>query len=389
MQVRLPAFVEKVAAQVIAWRRHLHAHPELSFAEHETTRYITAQLTAMGLSPQHPTPTGAVVVIEGNRPGRTVAVRADIDALPIQEENTCSYVSQRPGVMHACGHDGHAAILLGLARVLSDNRDFAGRVKLLFQPAEELPPGGALSLIAAGALADVDAVFGLHLIANVPVGQAAIRPGPMMACADAFTVTVRGKGGHGSAPHETVDSIVVAAQVVLALQTVVSRRLKPGRAAVVTVGMVQGGSAFNIVAPATELKGTVRCLEPALRQVIKDEMERIISHTCAAAGAGYSFAYHDGYPSVVNEPAMTTLMAGAAAQVLGRGQVHEQEPVMGGEDFAYYLQQRPGAFLFLGSGNPDKGADAPHHSPQFDIDEDSLAYGVAILHQTVNDYLRG
>ena len=371
--------VRALAADLIAWRRHLHAHPELSFQERDTAAWVAAQLERLGIAPDRPTETGVVGVIEGGRPGPTVALRADLDALPVQEENDVPYASRRPGVMHACGHDGHTAILLGVARVLQAERErLAGRVKLVFQPAEERPPGGALPLIEAGVLEGVAAVVGLHLWVDLPAGTAAVSPGPVMAHAEEFRVTIAGSGGHGSQPHQGVDAVLVAAQVVLNLQTVVSRRVDPRRPAVVSVGTIQGGYAFNVLAPSATLAGTIRTFDEETRRRVHAEMERIVAHTCAMAGADGRIEFFGGYPAVVNDPAVAEAVA-EAARVVDHRRVLPQEPSLGGEDFAYYAQRVPACYFFLGAGNPAKGIVHPHHHPRFDIDEDVLPLGVEIL----------
>ncbi len=379
MLERLSNAVRESAEELRAWRRHLHAHPELSFEEHETTEWLAQRMSEWGISYTRPTPTGLVGLIEGSRPGKTIAVRADIDALPIQEENGFDFRSSRPGVMHACGHDGHTAILLGLSRFLSQNRDFPGRVKLLFQPAEEKPPGGARQFVEAGVLDDVDACIGLHLMANLPTGKAGITAGPMMANSDGFQARIQGRGGHGSAPHQTVDAVMVACNAVVNLQTVVSRKVDPTRPAVVSVGSVHAGTTFNVIADSAELKGTVRSFHPDVRQLLHDEIKRTLETTCAMYGATLHFEYDWGYPAVVNHPEITAVMREAAGEVLGTENVVEQEPLMGGEDFAYYGEKVPAAFLFVGCQNPSVGAEWPHHHPRFTVDEDALPYGMEIL----------
>lgn len=371
-----------LAADLVGWRRRLHAHPELAFQEYDTARFIAGTLEGMGVTVQRPTETGVVADI-GPPGGRTVALRADIDALPIREENRVDYASTRPGVMHACGHDGHVAMLLGAARVLSELAGvLPGRVRLIFQPAEEVPPGGAMAMIEAGVLDGVDAAVGLHLWADLPAGRVAVRSGTVMANADEFRITIRGCGGHGSQPHRAVDAVVVAAQTVLNLQTVVSRRIDPLRPAVITVGTVQAGFAFNVIAPAATLTGTVRTLDEETRSFIRAEMARIVEHTCAMAGAEGEFEFFGGYPAVVNHPGVTAVAAEAAAEVLGPDAPAETEPSMGGEDFAHYSLRVPSTYIFLGAANPAKGIIHPHHHPCFDIDEDVLPAGVELLVRT-------
>ena len=372
----------------MTWRRHLHSHPEVGFEEFATTQFVIDTLAEMGIEASRPGSTGAVADIAGGRPGPTVAVRADIDALPVQEESEIDYRSVNPGRMHACGHDGHTAIVLGLAGVLSKEREkLPGRVRLLFQPAEEKPPGGAQALIKAGALEGVSHVIGLHLWSELPTGTAGIAPGPLMANADEFSVTIIGRGGHGSAPQQAIDSIVLAAQYVMALQTIVSRRVDPLKPAVVSVGTIHGGFTFNVIAPETTVTGTVRSFDAGTRDLIEAEMERIVKAVCAQAGAEYRYEFRRGYPAVVNDPEVTEIFTRSAQSILGRDAVVQHPPVMGGEDFAYYAQVVPSAFLFLGARNPDKGANYPHHHPRFNIDEDALPIGVEVLRRAVYDLL--
>lgn len=379
MNAQLIPRTQELAEQVIAWRRYLHTHPELSFEEYETSRFIQQQLSEWGIPFTLPADTSVVGVIEGNRPGPTVAVRADIDALPIQEQNAFDFASSRPGVMHACGHDGHAAILLGLAKILSESPDFPGRVKLLFQAAEEKPPGGAIHLVQAGVLDDVDHVIGLHLMADRPAGTAFISTGTNTANSDRFSCTITGKGGHGAMPHTTVDALLVSTQVVTALQTIVSRRVSPTRPAVLTIGSLQAGSAPNVIAHEATFAGTVRTFDAEVQEQVMAELDRVIAGVCLSAGATYALAYVKGYPSQFNHPHESAVLADAARAILGEGQVHSQEPQMGGEDFAYYTQVKPGAYLWLGAGNEAKGIIYPHHHPRFSVDDEALPVGLEVL----------
>lgn len=366
-------------------RRHLHMHPELSFQEHETTRYIDAALRGVGLSPVRRTPTGLWADIDSGRPGRTVLVRADIDALPIDEQNDFAFRSTRPGVMHACGHDGHTATLLGVTRLLLERRgEFDGRVRVLFQPAEETLPGGALQMIAAGVLDGVDRAIGLHLWAEIPsgplpLGRATIAAGPFMATADNFTIRVHGKGGHGALPHRSIDALTCAAQIVVSLQQVVSRETDPMRAAVVTCGTLTAGTNSNIIAQEAVITGTVRTFESETKAAVRRAIARIAGHTAEALGAQAEVEYTDGYPTLVNDIGVTELLSSVAQEVLGEDAMIPGEPVMAGEDFAYYLQRVPGAYLFLGAGNPEIGATYPNHHPNFTVDERALPLGAAVL----------
>lgn len=366
-------------------RRHLHMYPELSFQEHETTKYIEAALEEIGLSAVRRTATGLWADIDGAGPGRTVLVRADIDALPIAERNEFAFRSTREGVMHACGHDGHTSILLGVARLLMERRtDMSGRVRLLFQPAEETLPGGAIDMIEAGVLEGVDAAIGLHLWAEIPsgplpLGRATICAGPMMATADNFTVRVHGRGGHGALPHRSVDALTCAAQTVVALQQVVSRATDPMRSAVVTCGTLTAGTNSNIIAQEAVITGTVRTFDTETRASVRAALERIVRHTAEAFSATADFEYVDGYPTLVNDLAVTELFMDVVRDLLGEDAMIPGEAMMAGEDFAYYLRRVPGAYLFLGAGNPEVGAEFANHHPNFTIDEAALPLGAAVL----------
>lgn len=374
-------------SQLATWRRHLHQHPELSFQEHATQQYILHELTALGLSPRPLAKTGVVVDL-GDFPSGGVALRADIDALPLTEETALPFQSENPGVMHACGHDGHTAMLLGVAKVLSTQRDsLPGRVRLLFQPAEEKIPGGARDLIEAGALDGMDRVLGLHLSSDLPTGQAGAYYGAQTANADTFTIRIEGKGGHGSQPESAVDPIVVAAELVLALQTVVSRNISPRRAAVVTVGTIQSGSNFNIIAPRATLTGTVRTFSADDRALIQERIASLADLISRAHGAAAHVDYGVGYPSVVNTTAETDIVYSVIRRVLGAEGAVPVEPMMAGEDFSYYQHRVPGTFLMLGCGNAEAGARFPHHHPQFTLDEEALPLGTAILAQAALEFL--
>ena len=379
MRERLATASRAMAPVLAEWRQYLHAHPELSFAEYETTEWLAAKLTAWQIPYSRPTPTGLVGVIEGRRPGKTIAVRADIDALPITEETGLACASTRPGVMHACGHDGHTAILLGLAKFLAEHRDFPGRVKLLFQPAEEKPPGGAKAFVEAGVLDDVSACIGLHLMSDIPSGKAGIFAGAMMANSDGFSARIQGRGGHGASPHQTVDAVMVACNAVVNLQTVVARKVDPIAPSVVTVGAIHAGTTFNIIADTAELKGTLRCFDTQVRRQLQDEVRRTLQATCEMYGATCEITWNLGYPALVNHPEITAVLQASAAEVLGAENVFAPRPTMGGEDFAYYALKVPAAFIWVGARNPEVGAQWEHHHPKFTIDEAALPGGLEIL----------
>jgi amidohydrolase len=372
--------------QAIAWRRHLHAHPELSFEEVETSRFVEETLRSFdGFELERPTPTSVVARLRGGRPGKVLALRADMDALPIQEETGLPFASLRPGVMHACGHDSHTAILLASAQALSERRDrLGGEVRFLFQHAEEKPPGGARQLVEAGALEGVDAVVGIHLFADEPVGTISVPAGPRTAAADTFSIEIRGAGGHAALPHETVDSVVVAAQVVTNLQQIVSREVDPIKSAVVSVTRFHAGTADNIIPEVVELGGTVRTYDPEVRASVRESIDRILHGITDAHRASYRFDYTEGYAALHNDPEAAALVEGAARAELGDDAIRHTPPIMGGEDFSAYLEAAPGAFFIVGAGG--KGS-PPHHHPRFTIDEAAIRPGIAVFVRTALDYL--
>lgn len=381
MQNQLAAATQKWKPHLIEWRRHLHTNPELSFEEYETTAWLARKMEEWAIPYTRPTPTGLVGLIEGNRPGKTIAIRADIDALPIQEENTFSFRSTKDGIMHACGHDGHTAILLGVTQFFSQNRDFSGRIKLLFQPAEERAPGGALAFVEAGVLDQVDACIGLHLYSATPTTTAAVSAGPITANSDGFRAVIRGRGGHGAAPHKTVDAVMVACHAVLNLQTIVSRKIDPIRPSVISVGAIHAGKAGNVIADTAEIRGTVRSYHDDVRLQLQEEIQRTLAATCTMHGADVELDYTLGYPACVNHPDVSAVMHEVACTVLGTQNVTVAEPLMGGEDFAYYGTKVPSSFLFLGCRNPAEGAEWEHHHPRFTVDEAALPLGMNILGQ--------
>jgi len=382
--------IQALQPQLVQWRRALHQRPELGFQEVETAARVAALLRSWGYQPQTGVArTGVVAVITGSRPGPVLGLRADMDALPIQEQNAVPYRSQIPGVMHACGHDGHTAILLGVAHYLAHHREhLRGTVKLIFQPAEE-GPGGAKPMIAAGVLEHprVEAMFGLHLWNDLPAGAVGVRSGPLMAASDFFSCRIQGRGGHGAKPQQTVDALMVAAQVVVALQTVVARQMDPLEPVVVTVGELHAGQARNVIADQATLGGTVRYFNPDLASVLPRQIETIIGGVCAAYGARYEWNYEYMYPPLVNDPAMTELVRQVAQQVVEPelGVVPNCQ-TLGGEDMAFFLQEVPGCYFFLGSANPAKGLDFPHHHPRFDFDEQVLSLGVELLVRCLEQY---
>lgn len=366
---------------VVQTRRHLHQYPELSFHERETAAFVAAELRGAGLEPQEGVGGGFGVVadLEGGRPGPSLALRADFDALPLQEPVGLPFRSVHTGVMHACGHDANTAILLATARALASVREqVPGRVRCLFQPAEELPPGGALGMIEAGCLEGIEAIFGLHQ-AESDAGKIHLTPGPILASADTFTLTVTGKGGHASQPEDGVDTIQVAANLVTALHQIVSRRVAPRASAVLTVGTLRGGTKDNILADEATLTGTIRALHPAIRTALQADMEAVARGVAQSWGAGYQLAFAPGYPVLVNDEAMTVVAQRAAAFALGPDAVLVSgwPPGMPGDDFARYLERVPGCLAGLGVGTPGSPERPTVHRPTYLLDEAALPYGVA------------
>nr|WP_052002132.1 M20 family metallopeptidase [Halalkalibacter wakoensis] len=374
---------------MVELRRMFHAEPELSFQEVNTPNYIADYLERLGVEVKRNVGgRGVVGYIRGGKPGKTVALRADFDALPIQEETGLPFASNVQGVMHACGHDGHTATLLVLAKVLMEYREqIEGTVVLIHQFAEELAPGGAIEMIKAGCLDGVDVIFGTHLWSTMPLGHIGYRQGPIMAAADKFELTIRGRGGHGASPHETVDSITVASSVVSQLQQIVSRNVDPLKSAVVTVGSFHAGGPFNVIADSATLVGTVRTFDSSVQDFIIERMEQITNGICLAMGADYELDYKKGYPAVVNDVTETEQFIDAAIQVQDDVIVHQMEPVMGGEDFAYYLQHVPGTFFFTGAGNENEGIVYPHHHPKFDFDEKAMLIAAKCLASSAIQFL--
>ncbi|WP_019419248.1 M20 metallopeptidase family protein [Paenibacillus sp. OSY-SE] len=360
--------------QIVSWRRHLHQHPELSFQETNTAKFIAEQLTSFGIEVKVGVGGGGVIgYLRGKQAGPTIAFRADFDALPIHEENDVPYKSTVDGVMHACGHDGHTSTLLGVAKVLSGYREqLQGTLVFIFQHAEEKPPGGAKLMIEDGALDGVDYIYGAHLSSEIPLGQIGLREGAFMAAADAFAITIQGKGGHGAKPHQTVDALVIGSQLVQALQHIVARRVNPLHSAVVTVGVFQAGTAFNVIADKARMEGTVRTFDQAVREQIETDIRSITKGISEANDAGHDVAYTYGYPALVNPHTETEQLRGLIADLLGNDVFYDQQPSMGAEDFAYYLQHKPGAFFNVGSRNESQDTAYPHHHPRFDIDEQAL-----------------
>jgi amidohydrolase len=399
---------DTVESKVVAWRRDIHQHPELGNREVRTSALVAAHLESLGYEVRRNVGvTGVVAVLRGGRPGPVVALRADMDALPVTEEVDLpfaskvrtTYAGKQTGVMHACGHDTHVAMLMGAAEALAAVRErLPGTVKLLFQPAEEGPPegeeGGALLMLKEGAFDDPrpDVVFGLHIGSMLNVGEIGYRPGPAMAAADVLRIVVKGRQTHGSAPWGGVDPIVTASQIVMGLQTIVSRQVNIAKEpAVVSIGGIDGGIRFNIIPDRVTMVGTVRTFDEALRDDIHERIRRTAENIAEAQGATAEVTIEKPYAVTVNNPALTARMLPTLNRIAGAGNVQLRDRLMGAEDFSYFAQRAPGLFLFLG-GTP-KGVDpatvAYNHSPRFSIDESALKLGVRTLLHLTGDYLEG
>jgi len=377
--------IEELTPQILDWRRDFHRHPEVAFREERTSRVLKDYLEGLGLPVRILAKTGLRADLAGQSGEKTIALRADMDALPLQEEGEQDYKSENPGAMHACGHDGHMAILMAVAQILSElKNDFKGKVVFLFQPSEELPPGGAKPMIEEGALEGVDAIFGLHLWQGVPTGSIGTGKGALMAAADNFSILVKGRGGHGSMPHQTVDPIYAASQLVNNAQSIVSRNVDPLKPAVVSFGLIQGGTINNIIPDEVLLKGTVRSFDPLVQELAEKRLQAVAEETCRAVGAEAGFFYEKGYPALINHAAETEFLLDVMSTTLGRDRIVDFDPIMGGEDFAYYLQKIPGAFFFFGSGDR---MPYPHHHPRFDIDEKALPEAALLMTSLALQYL--
>ena len=375
---------KRIEPEIIRTRRALHQHPELSYKEQWTSGFVAGRLRKLGVGVKTGVGgTGVVGILEGTRKGKVVALRADMDALPVRELSDVPFRSRADGVMHACGHDTHMAMLLGAARLLAGHRDeLSGTVKFFFQPAEEHGGrGGALPMIEAGAMEDpkVDYVFGLHISNGERSGEIGVKEGAVMAAPDTFKVKIIGRGGHGSAPHETVDPVYLAAHVILALQGISSRMIDPVRPFVITVGAVHSGTKENIIPDFAQLEGTIRTLDEATRRRAKKKVEEVVSGVCRSFGASAEVEFEkDAYPVTVNDQ-RTTQRAVRVLRSIPGVRVRRMDAIMGGEDFSRFLQRAPGTFYFLGTKNQAKGCVYPNHSAKFKVDEEVLKFGSASL----------
>lgn len=378
--------LDELYSEMVDIRRYLHQYPELSFQETKTAQYIADFYEELEIPYQKNVGgNGVIATLKGGKPGKTVALRADFDGLPIQDEKDVPYKSKVDGVMHACGHDGHTATLLTLAKTMTSFQDdLQGTIVFVHQHAEEYAPGGAKPIVESGALDHVDAIFGTHLWATTPFGVLQTSKNAFMAGADRFEITIQGQGGHGAYPHETKDAIVLGTQLVSQLQQIVSRRLDPLETAVVTTGVFEAGTTFNVIADTARLVGTVRYLNTDVQDKIIDEMEKIIKGVCVANDADYTFDYVKGYPPLVNHKNEAELVLKAGSEIEDIHTTEEVKPVMGGEDFAYYTIAKPGAYFFTGAQK--EGNEYPHHHPKFDIDERALPVAAKTLISAYFEY---
>ena len=390
MKTATEHFTEQDLQELIEVRRDLHAHPETAFQEVRTSGFVAARLRAMGLEARTGVgKTGVLATVQGSQSGRTVLLRADMDALPIQEENDVPYRSTIPGAMHACGHDCHTSMLLGVGQKLIQERaSWPGTVKLVFQPAEE-QGGGADAMIADGVLKSPtpDAAFGLHVWQDLDLGKVGVTSGPMMAAVDEFTITITGKGAHAAQPHLGVDPVLCAAHMVTALQAIASRETDPFRDVVVSVTQVHAGTAFNIIPPHATLNGTVRLFDTALWEELPDRFQRIVRGIAAAFDCRVELEYQRHNRPTINDPHMAALARAVAVDVVGEENVVDDLRTMGGEDFSAFLAEVPGCFIAIGSRNAAKGLIHGHHHPRFDVDEGCLRIGAEILLRTARRFL--
>ena len=377
---------EHYFSEMVNHRRFLHQYPELSFKEYKTTKYIESVLQSLEIPIDNPAETGCVGVLKGGKESdKVVALRADIDALPINEEgeHKKAYISQNQGVAHCCGHDIHTANLLGASQILSDMKEhIEGTVLLVFQAAEEKLPGGGRKLCETGYLQDkgVQAIYGLHTNPDLKPGEIAIRKGPFMARPDEFEIELVGKGGHAAAPHQAIDPIVIASQVVLGIQTIVSRNVDPNEPAVVTVGKFEGGSAHNIIPENAKIYGTIRTFSEELSKHISNRIEALATNISKSMGGSCTYKLNQGYPAVINTDWCVDKLEAAAEDVMETGSVKTLEkPIMAGEDFAFYQQHFPGTFFFLGSGGEEVGAVYPWHHPKYNANEECLKTGASLM----------
>ncbi|HSJ38680.1 MAG TPA: amidohydrolase [Planococcus sp. (in: firmicutes)] len=374
--------------ELIEIRRKLHSEPELSWEEYRTSDYVAGYLTELGISCRKTEPTGVIGELIGGKPGKTVALRADMDALSVEElTENLAYRSKEQGKMHACGHDAHTAMLLIAAKALVSVKDeLAGTVRFLFQPAEEVATG-AREMVKQGAMEGVDNVFGIHIWSQSPTGKVSCTPGPSFASADIFTVRLTGRGGHGAMPQACIDATVMASSFVMNVQSIVSRTVDPKQPAVVTVGKMTVGTRFNIIAENAVIEGTVRCFDPAVRDHIEKQLEVYAKNTAELYGGTAQLEYIRGTQAVINDAESAEHAQRVAAEAFGPDALYVEDPTMGGEDFSFFLDEAPGCFALVGAGNPQKDTEWAHHHGRFNIDEDALATGAELYAQYAYSYL--
>lgn len=383
LQQKIKDLAHQYAAEFISVRQHLHANPELSYQEFETSKYVQEILRSFGISFEVKATTGVLGIIKGKNPdSRVIALRADMDALPITEENEVAYKSKNPGVMHACGHDVHTTILLGAAKILTELKDeWEGTVKLLFQPGEERNPGGASFMIKEGVLENPrpQGIYGLHVHPGLALGKLSFRKGRVMASADELYLTIKGKGGHAAAPHLTVDTILVASQLIVSLQQIISRNNNPLSPSVLSICSIQGGHTTNVIPSEVKLMGTFRAMDEAWRTKAHELIRKQVAGIAEATGAEIELHIDIGYPTVDNDPELTGKGWQLAEDYMGKAQVEETEIRMGAEDFGFYTQVIPGCFYRLGVRNEAKGIIHNVHTPKFDIDENAIETGMGMM----------
>ncbi len=375
--------LESLTKRAIEDRRYLHQYPELSGQEFETSKFIRNRLMELNIDILSFGPPSVVGLVKGSKGSKTIALRADIDALPIVEEGEKTYISKKPGIAHMCGHDGHTAILLAVAEWLSRN-EVEPNVVLIFQSAEEITPSGADLLIKQGILEGIDAIFGIHLWQGLEKGKIGLTHGPMMASIDDFEIDIKGYGGHGSMPHETIDPIYIASSLIQAFQSIISRSINPIEAGVITVGNVQAGTTYNIIPDSARLIGTIRALTPETVNIIQTKMVNLTEGICQAFGAEGKVRFIIGTPPLINDPNESKFVENIVCKEFGHEVFELVNPVMGGEDFSYYLQKKPGTFIFVGMGG--EKSQYPHHHPKFDLDEDVFPDAIKLFIELVNHY---
>ncbi|WP_342605097.1 M20 family metallopeptidase [Peribacillus sp. FSL E2-0159] len=380
--------IQNNSDELIEIRRKLHSEPELSWEEESTTAFICEYLEKLGIPYRKAEPTGVIAEIKGGKAGKTVALRADMDALSVEELNKdLPYASKEEGKMHACGHDAHTSMLLIAAKALNEIKvELPGNVRLIFQPAEEVATG-AREMVKQGAVEGVDNVFGIHIWSQMPTSKVACTQGPSFASADIFTVTFKGRGGHGAMPQDCIDATIVASSFVMNVQSVVSRTVDPQSPAVLTVGKMVVGTRFNVIAENAVIEGTVRCFDPKTRDHIEKQLQIYAENVANIYGATAQVEYYRGTQAVINDEYSAKLVQKVASNAFGEDAVYNENPTMGGEDFSFYLDEVPGSFALVGSGNPEKDTEWAHHHGKFNIDEDALATGAELYAQYAWAYL--